>query len=64
MTEALLMKFSSPSPTQMARAVLLLQRVLPLARVVYASATGVTSLHHLRFMERLGLWGPGMPFRI
>jgi hypothetical protein len=33
---------------------------MPLSRVVYCSATGVTDLRHLAFMERLGLWGPGM----
>jgi hypothetical protein len=87
---------------QMSVAVLTIQRAMPLSRVVYCSATGVTgglpswewhtacsvvpffleggriSLHghcgpnpnpnpkpqkdlsHLAFMERLGLWGPGI----
>ena len=35
-----------------------LQRALPLARVVYCSATGATELADLAYMERLGLWGP------
>jgi len=38
-------------------AVLELQRALPLARVVYCSATGCTDLTNMAYMERLGLWG-------
>jgi hypothetical protein len=34
-----------------------LQRALPRARVVYASATGATQLANLAYAERLGLWG-------
>lgn len=44
----------------MSESVIDLQRALPLSRVVYCSATGVTDLKHLAFMERLGLWGPGV----
>eukprot|EP00124_Ichthyophonus_hoferi_P002527 Ihof_evm6s175 gene=Ihof_evmTU6s175 len=39
-----------------------LQRLLPLSRVVYCSATGATDVKNLGFMERLGLWGPGLSF--
>ncbi len=39
-----------------------LQRKLPNARVVYASATGATEVHNLAYAERLGLWGEGTPF--
>lgn len=39
-----------------------LQARLPLARVLYASATGVSEPEHLAYMERLGLWGEGSAF--
>ena len=35
-----------------------LQKVLPLARVVYCSATGASDLSNMAYMERLALWGP------
>jgi DNA topoisomerase IB/predicted RNA methylase len=40
-----------------------LQARLPNARVVYLSATGATEVSNLAYAERLGLWGPGTPFR-
>lgn len=43
------------------QAALELQRRLPLARIVYASATGVDSLEQMGFAERLLLWGGGSP---
>jgi hypothetical protein len=46
--------------SKVAAAVIELQRLLPLARVVYCSATGVTDINNLAFMERLGLWGYGV----
>ena len=48
--------------TKTARCVIELQNRMPLARVVYASATGVTELSNLAYCERLGLWGEGRPF--
>lgn len=42
--------------TKVAQAVVDIQRRLPLARVLYCSATGVSELSDLAFMERLGLW--------
>ena len=39
-----------------------LQRRLPDARVVYASATGASEVANLAYAERLGLWGRGTPF--
>ena len=39
-----------------------LQRKLPQARVLYASATGATEVHNLGYADRLGLWGEGTPF--
>ncbi len=37
-----------------------LQEALPLARVVYVSATGLAEPEDLACLSRLGLWGPGM----
>ncbi len=39
-----------------------LQDQLPLARVVYVSATGLAEPEDLACLPRLGLWGPGMIF--
>jgi len=49
--------------TKVALAVTMLQRILPKARVVYCSATGVTDVKNMAFMERLGLWGDGTAFK-
>ena len=38
-----------------------LQDRLPVARVVYVSATGLTEPEHLACLSRLGLWGLGEP---
>ncbi|CAG9462613.1 unnamed protein product [Pedinophyceae sp. YPF-701] len=38
-----------------------LQQRLPMARVVYSSATGACEPRHMLYMRRLGLWGPGAP---
>lgn len=43
--------------SQQGRAGLRLQHALPDARVVYASATGATTVHNLAYAQRLGLWG-------
>ncbi|KAJ8030843.1 Protein FORGETTER 1 [Holothuria leucospilota] len=48
--------------TKVAMAVTSIQRMLPKARVVYCSATGVSDVKNMAFMERLGLWGEGAPF--
>ena len=48
--------------TKMALTVQNLQRDCPKARVVYCSATGASSLAHMAYMERLGLWGEQTPF--
>ncbi|KNC85025.1 hypothetical protein SARC_02779 [Sphaeroforma arctica JP610] len=50
------------SGSMTAAAALHIQRRMPLARVTYLSATGVTEPAHLGFMERLGLWGPHTSF--
>lgn len=49
--------------TKVALAVAHIQRLLPKARVVYCSATGVSDVKNMAFMERMGLWGDGAPFR-
>ena len=49
----------SAKPTKVGLNVLMLQRALPRARVVYCSATGATAPRNMGYMERLGLWGPG-----
>lgn len=49
--------------TKVALAVTEIQRLLPKARVVYCSATGVSDVKNMAFMERLGLWGDGAPFK-
>ncbi|XP_041357018.1 protein FORGETTER 1-like [Gigantopelta aegis] len=49
--------------TKVALAVSSIQRMLPKARVVYCSATGITDVKNMAFMERLGLWGDGAPFK-
>ncbi len=51
------------SNSKVAQCVLDLQRAFPNARVVYCSATGISSLESMAYMERLGLWGANAPFR-
>ena len=51
------------SSTKVAMAVMEIQRLLPKSRVVYCSATGVTDVKNMAYMERLGLWGNGTPFK-
>ena len=48
--------------TKVGAAVVELQKLLPRARVLYCSATGVTDVEHMAYMERLGLWGLGTQF--
>lgn len=49
-------------PSQTGLAVVELQKRLPNARIVYASATGATEVFNLAYADRLGLWGAGAPF--
>ena len=44
-------------PSQQGLAGLRLQHALPNARVLYASATGASTIHGLAYAPRLGLWG-------
>lgn len=48
--------------TKVANAVVHLQKALPAARVVYASATGVSEIGNTAYMSRLGLFGAGSAF--
>ena len=41
---------------------LMLQKLLPKARIVYSSATGATEVSNLVYADRLGLYGPGTEF--
>src|SRR3546814_20200073 len=45
------------APSQQGRAGLRLQHALPNARVLYASATGATTVHNLAYAQQLGLCG-------
>ncbi|KAL5282206.1 sno family protein [Megaselia abdita] len=53
----------SSKPTKTGKTVLELQKKLPKARVVYASATGASEPKNMAYMVRLGMWGPGTPFQ-
>ncbi|RHY30971.1 hypothetical protein DYB32_003872 [Aphanomyces invadans] len=48
--------------SKIAQAVQKIQTLLPNARVVYCSATGVGGIEHMAYMSRLGLWGPSTAF--
>ena len=53
----------SSKPTKTGLTVLDLQKKLPKARIVYASATGASEPKNMAYMVRLGLWGLGTSFR-
>ena len=48
--------------SKVAACVIELQRRLPNARVVYCSATGVSEVGNMAYLNRLGFWGRGTPF--
>lgn len=50
---------TSNKSTKAGLAVYRLQELLPNARVVYCSATGITEPGNMAYMNRLDLWGPG-----
>ena len=56
-------KRGTKKPANQALAGVLLQKMLPKAKVVYASATGATEVSNLAYATRLGLWGEGTPFK-
>ena len=47
-------KKPTPEGSSTARTVCLLQLLLPLSRIIYASATGASESSHMRYMLRLG----------
>lgn len=49
-------------PSKTALYALEIQKKLPNARVVYASATGASETGNMGYMTRLGIWGRGTPF--
>lgn len=56
------MPSTGTKPTKTGQFVLQLQKELPKARVVYASATGASEPRNMAYMVRLGLWGQGQAF--
>lgn len=48
--------------SKVSAAVISIQAMMPKARVVYASATGVSDVSNLVYADRLGLWGKGNCF--
>lgn len=48
--------------SKVAKAVVRLQQKFPNARCVYVSATGVSDINNMAYMDRLGLWGKGTAF--
>uniref|UniRef100_A0A914Y3P1 Uncharacterized protein n=1 Tax=Panagrolaimus superbus TaxID=310955 RepID=A0A914Y3P1_9BILA len=55
-------KSGTTGSSMIGKCVVDLQRALPNARIVYASATGATEPRNMAYMERLGLWGAGTVF--
>ncbi|KAJ1450345.1 P-loop containing NTP hydrolase pore-1-domain-containing protein [Pelagophyceae sp. CCMP2097] len=53
---------NAEASTKVSAAVIALQDQLPRARIVYASATGVTEITNMAYATRLGLWGAGTAF--
>jgi hypothetical protein len=56
------MPSANTKPTKTGKYVLELQKELPKARIVYASATGASEPRNMAYMVRLGLWGKGQAF--
>jgi hypothetical protein len=48
--------------SKVAGCVIELQKRCPNARVVYCSATGISEINNMAYMQRLGFWGAGTPF--
>lgn len=57
--------FSAAADTgsKVAAAVIAFQDRCPRARVVYASATGISEVGNMTYLSRLGFWGIGTPFK-
>ncbi|MEW5313763.1 MAG: hypothetical protein WDW38_005303 [Sanguina aurantia] len=50
------------SSTKVAAAVIEIQNLLPMARVVYCSATGASEVGNMAYLSRMGLWGVATAF--
>lgn len=55
-------KRGTTKPAQKALQGIALQEAFPNARIVYASATGASSIEQYGYLTRLGLWGKGTAF--
>jgi hypothetical protein len=55
-------EFGESPASQKAMAGVLLQSLVPHARVLYVSATAATEISNFAYLERLGLWGEGTSF--
>ena len=55
-------KANGKGASKMSAAVIKLQAMLPMARIVYVSATGASELKQMGYMSRLGIWGPSAAF--
>uniref|UniRef100_A0A7S0KP95 Helicase ATP-binding domain-containing protein n=1 Tax=Ostreococcus mediterraneus TaxID=1486918 RepID=A0A7S0KP95_9CHLO len=57
--------FSATAETgsKVAAAVIEFQNRCPKARIVYASATGISEVGNMAYLSRLGFWGRGTPFK-
>jgi len=55
-------KADGKGASKMSAAVIKLQATLPMARIVYVSATGASELKQMGYMSRLGIWGPSSAF--
>ena len=57
--------FSAAAETgsKVAAAVIEFQNRCPKARIVYASATGISEVNNMAYLSRLGFWGRGTPFK-
>ena len=54
----------SSKPTKTGICVNELQKKVPKARIIYASATGASEPRNMAYMTRLGLWGKGTTFPV
>lgn len=54
--------FGTMASSRQGLAGLIIQEKLPRARIVYATATGISNFNNLAYMSRLGLWGDGCPY--
>jgi hypothetical protein len=54
---------TNKSATHTAEDVVRIQARFPHARIVYSSATGITSIKNMGYMSRMGLWGEHTPYK-